>query len=477
MLSTLESRFRSVTPNVTFCSLRYMQRRRQALGVRQNVPQPVWQDEDAGAMVTVIHKGGLGYAATGDLTVPGLRAAVAQAVRWADLSAGRSVTDFDQVPMPHPVGEYLGPEQVPWPQVPVADKMALLQRECGRLKVGSQIVDWEAALLQTRMEVLYLTSQGGRVYQRFSLVEPYLGATANDKSITQSRKLGGRGRCKQGGFEVLEQVGYTQEAPRIGQEAIELLSAPNCPTGRMDVVLAPDQMILQIHESIGHPLELDRILGDERNYAGTSFVTEDMIGTYRYGSGLLNITYDPTRPEQLASYGYDDDGLKARKEYLIRNGILERTLGGVTSQARSGCPGVANSRACSWNRPPIDRMVNLNLEPGTSTFDEMIASVKHGIYMQTNCSWSIDDSRNKFQFGCERGQLIEDGRLTTVVRNPNYRGISATFWRNLRMVGDDSTQMVLGTPNCGKGEPNQIIWVGHASPTCVFADVEVFGGV
>ena len=477
MLSTLESRFRAVAPNVTFCSLRYVRDRGQMLSVRQDVPQPVWQAEDAGAMVTVIHKGGLGYAATSDLTVDGLRHAVSEAVRWAELTAGRSVTDFDKVPMPHPVGEYLGPERMPWEEVAIEEKMATLQRECRRLKVGEKIVDWEASLLQRRIETLYLTNHGGRVYQCFSLMLPHLGATANDKSITQSRKLGGRGRCKQGGYEVLEAVGFYREAPRIGEEAVQLLSAPNCPTGKMDLVLSPDQMILQIHESIGHPLELDRILGDERNYAGTSFVTESMIGSYRYGSDLLNITYDPSRPEELASYGYDDDGLRAKKEFLIEKGILKRVLGGVTSQARSGCPGVANSRACSWNRPPIDRMVNLNLECGGSTLEEMIASVKRGIYMQTNCSWSIDDSRNKFQFGCEWGQLIEDGRLTTDVRNPNYRGISATFWRDLKRVGNDSTLMVLGTPNCGKGEPNQIMWVGHASPTCLFADVEVFGGV
>jgi predicted Zn-dependent protease len=235
-------------------------------------------------------------------------------------------------------------------------------------------------------------------------------------------------------------------------------------------------MILQIHESIGHPLELDRILGDERNYAGTSFVTPEMIGSYQYGSKLLNITYDPSRPEQFASYGFDDEGLKAQREYIIKEGVLLRTLGSSTSQARSGIPGVANSRASSWNRPPIDRMANLNLEPGTSTFDEMVGSIKHGVYMKTNRSWSIDDSRNKFQFGCEWGRLIEDGKITTLVKNPNYRGISATFWRNLKMTGDTSTFQVMGTPNCGKGEPNQVIRVGHASPTCVFADVDVFGG-
>jgi predicted Zn-dependent protease len=244
----------------------------------------------------------------------------------------------------------------------------------------------------------------------------------------------------------------------------------------MDALLMPDQVILQIHESIGHPLELDRILGDERNFAGTSFVTLDMFGTYRYGSELLNVTFDPTRPEELASYAFDDDGTPAEKAYLIRNGILERPLGGAISQARAGLAGVANSRADNWNRPPIDRMANINLEPGDASLEQMIRGIEHGVLMSTNSSWSIDDSRNKFQFGCEWGQLIEDGRLTSVVKNPNYRGISANFWRSLTRVGDVSTMQVLGTPYCGKGEPSQVIRVGHASPACVFASVDVFGG-
>ena len=223
-------------------------------------------------------------------------------------------------------------------------------------------------------------------------------------------------------------------------------------------------------------MEIDRILGDERNYAGTSFVTPDMFGSYRYGSDLLNITFDPTNPDELASYGYDDEANEATKQFIIKDGILQRGLGSGVSQARSGLDGVANARASSWNRPPIDRMANLNLEPGRSSLDEMIASIENGVYMKTNCSWSIDDSRNKFQFGCEWGQLIENGKLTKVVRNPNYRGISETFWRNLKMVGDTQSAMVLGTPNCGKGEPNQVIRVGHATPAAVFADLEVFGG-
>jgi predicted Zn-dependent protease len=242
------------------------------------------------------------------------------------------------------------------------------------------------------------------------------------------------------------------------------------------VLLAPDQMVLQIHESIGHPLELDRILGDERNFAGTSFVTPDMFGTYRYGSEHLNITFDPTRPEELASYAYDDEGTPAEKTWLIRDGVLERPLGGAISQSRAGLPGVANSRAASWNRPPIDRMANLNLEPGTATFAALVEGIEHGVLLETNASWSIDDSRNKFQFGCERGTIIENGALRHVVKNPNYRGISAEFWRSLARVGNADTVRVLGTPFCGKGEPSQTIRVGHASPACVFTNVDVFGG-
>ncbi|MEI6805985.1 MAG: TldD/PmbA family protein, partial [Myxococcaceae bacterium] len=179
---------------------------------------------------------------------------------------------------------------------------------------------------------------------------------------------------------------------------------------------------------------------------------------------------------ELASYAFDDVGTPATKIYMIQDGILMRPLGGTLSQARANLPGVANARACNWNRPPIDRMANLNLEAGDSTLEDMIAGVEKGVYMKSNVSWSIDDSRNKFQFGCEWGQLIEHGKLTKVVRNPNYRGISATFWRNLAKVGNESTVGIYGTSNCGKGEPNQAVRVGHASPTCLFSKVDVFGG-
>ncbi len=297
MFDAIETHFSAVTPNVEFCSLRIFREREQMLSVRQDVPQPVGQAEDFGAMVTVIDKGGLGYAATSDLSADGLRKAVHKAVDWARRTAGRCVTDFSQVAMPSPVGEYAGPARQPWEDVPVKDKMDLLIEQCHRLKASDRIVDWAASLWQRTIDALYLTSHGGRLRQHFSMMAPSMRATANDKAITQTRTLGGRGYCQQGGMEVLDRVNFREAAPRIAAEALQLLSAPNCPTDKMDVLLAPDQMILQIHESIGHPLELDRILGDERNYAGTELRHVGHVRQIplRFGSAEHHLRPEPAR--------------------------------------------------------------------------------------------------------------------------------------------------------------------------------------
>ena len=476
MFEGLEGRFREVLPRADFCSLRAVHDRNEIVRVRQNVLQPVQLFEDQGAMITVLDRGGYGYAATSDLSVGGLRAAVARALAWAHASAERTVIDFSKVALPHPRGSYETQVEQPWDSVPMSAKIDIVKSECARLKISDKIADFDAMLWYAKSDCLYLTQAGGDVRQIFHRIYPYLEVTASEGAESQSRTLGAGALCRQGGLEVLDSVGYCTEGPRIAQEAVDLLAAPNCPTGTMDLVLDPNQLYLQIHESIGHPLELDRILGDERNYAGTSFVEPEFFGSFRYGSDLLNIKYDPTITDEFASFAIDDDGLPAEKTFIIEKGILKRGLGGQISQLRSGLPGVATTRAEGWRRPPIDRMSNLNLEPGTSTLEEMIAAVEQGVYMRSNNSWSIDDSRNKFQFGCQWGRLIENGKLTTVVRNPNYRGISRTFWNNLKMVGDSATFRVMGTPYCGKGEPNQIMRVGHATPAGLFTNVEIFGG-
>jgi predicted Zn-dependent protease len=339
-----------------------------------------------------------------------------------------------------------------------------------------RLVNWQVSIGITHVEQIYLSSAGAELRQAQRFVYPGLDVTAYDGNDSQTRSLGRENFGQQGGADVISRCGLIGAGPQVADQALQLLLAPNTPQGPRDLLLMPDQMMLQIHESIGHPLELDRILGDERNYAGTSFVKASDFGSLQYGSKLLNVTFDPGIPEELASYGHDDDGSKASKQFLIRDGLLLRPLGGALSQFRAGLDGVANSRACGWNRPPIDRMANLNIEPGDQPLNKLIEGIENGILMSTNRSWSIDDARNKFQFGCEWGQLIENGELKGVVKNPNYRAISAHFWKSLRAVGDANTVKVLGTPNCGKGEPNQVIRVGHASPACVFSNVDVFGG-
>jgi predicted Zn-dependent protease len=459
-----------------FWSLRFVDERSEAYAVRKNVAMPLVASTDRGAMATAYADGGYGYAATADTSPAGLSAALERAAHWARATARTALFDSRSLPRPAPKGRYRSPgfdERLPSRR----EWFDLLLAESAASGFDPRIVDWEAGIeVRTAVHRL-VTSAGGDVVQEYRYMMPGLSVTVHDDGVTQTRSLNGyRGICQQGGVEVLARFGFEAAGRRVAEEALELLAAPNCPSGTMDVLLAPDQMILQIHESIGHPLELDRILGDERNFAGTSFVTPDMFGAYRYGSDLLNVTFDPTRPEELASYAYDDEGTRAEKVFLIRNGILERPLGGAISQSRANLPGVANARADNWNRPPIDRMANLNLEPGDASFDELVASIEHGVMMETNCSWSIDDSRNKFQFGCERARVVENGKLGHVVKNPNYRGISASFWRSLARVGNADTMQVLGTPYCGKGEPSQVIRVGHASPACVFTGVDVFGG-
>jgi len=480
-IESLSQRLRRLAPAVDHCALRVVEEVSESTSVRQDVPEPSTTSLDRGAMVTLVDGDGIGYAATSDLSESGLGAAIARAAEWARLSKGRSVFGGKAPKMPAPKGRYASPTIRPfnWSK---AERIDLLMRESRACRIDDRIVDWEASLWTIRTRVLTLTADGGEAFQEIDVTIPSLQVVAHQGHVTQTRSWGGRGNgfCQQGGLEVIDRSGFVGSGRTTAEEALQLLAAPNCPSGRFDVLLMPDQMMLQIHESIGHPLELDRILGDERNYAGTSFVTLDMFGTYQYGSKLLNVTFDPTREIEFASFAFDDEGARAERQYLIRDGMLVRPLGGTVSQQRArglraDIDGVATARACAWNRPPIDRMSNLNIEPGSSSLADMIASIDDGLLMKTNTSWSIDDSRNKFQFGCEWGQRIRNGKLAEVVRNPNYRGISATFWRSLAMVGEESTLEIMGTPYCGKGEPNQAIRVGHASPACKFTGVDVFG--
>lgn len=460
-----------------YVSLRILRRVFKRLRVRNGHVEDLATEHITGAMIHAIWQGSVGYAATSNITPASLQAAAKSALEIAKSSKPYSLVSVDPSQIPVSQGQYDTPILLSWNQKSTAESVALLKDLCVRLKVSPDIATTSAELWHAETTQTFCNTAGSNVRQTLHTVSFDMQATASVAGETQTRTYGGhRGNCQQRGAEFLDLYNLRDEAARIGNEALMLVHAEECPTATTDVLLYPDQMMLQIHESIGHPLELDRILGDERNYAGSSFVKLSDIGTLRYGSPLLNVTFDPEIPHEFASYGYDDEGLAAKRSYIIKDGLLVNALGGYLSQSRSGIPGVANARATSWNRPPIDRMANLNVEAGNASLESMIASIERGILMKANRSWSIDDRREKFQFGCEWAQRIENGKLGAVLRNPNYRGVTIPFWHNLKAVGNAASLGYYGTPYCGKGEPQQAITVGHGSPVCHFSNVDVFGG-
>ena len=301
LLEQTARRFATQVPAVDFWSLRLVSERKESLTVRQDVVQPPDTLVNRGALITVIQDGGTGYAATSDLSVSGLLDALQRAREWAVLTTPWSLLGTQDHPRCAGTGGYETPVAEPWEGLSIAEKMGQLQTASRSLKVDDRIVDWWAWLVYRRIDTLLVSGDGAWIEQRYHIIDPGLKAVANAGSQTQVRTGGGARGALQGGMEILEHLGFAAQGPSVAEEALTLLKAPECPQGSMDLLLMPSQMALQIHESIGHPLELDRILGDERNYAGTSFVTPDMFGHYRYGSTLLNVTFRPFREWVVAA--------------------------------------------------------------------------------------------------------------------------------------------------------------------------------
>jgi len=275
------------------------------------------------------------------------------------------------------------------------------------------------------------------------------------------------------GWEFIERLDLPKKAPLIRDEAIALLSAPKAPAGRFDLIVGSSQLALQVHESCGHPTELDRAMGLEISLAGGSFMQPEMLGHFRYGSELVDIVADATIPGSIGSFAYDDDGVPAQRFHLIDKGMFVDYLTGRDTAPAIGRKSNGTVRAERAARIPIIRMTNINLEPGTTPLEEMIADTKHGIYVETNKSWSIDDLRLNFQFGCEVAYEIENGKLGRLLRNPVYTGITPEFWRSCDAVGDRASWQIWGLPNCGKGDPLQTMRVAHGAPAARFRNVEM----
>lgn len=464
----------SLKNQADWVSLRLVSEQTTYRTIRDEKPDRNHINVDHGVMVEVLVNGHFGYSGTSDISFDGIQKAFKKATVMAKAASYLKVHPFELDHRPLAKGTYQSPAVVPLDSLSAKEISDILIDATKAMKVSDKIMSRSATAMIVQSEIYTISSSGTETQQNFSIVSTDFSATAAEGNEIQIRSdNGGLARCRQVGAEIFNRASIQERCKTIAAEALELLGAENCPEMTTDLLLAPDQMTLQVHESIGHPLEYDRILGDERNYAGWSFVKPEDFGKLQYGSRLMNVTFDPTIPDAMASYAFDDSGHQATKEFLIKDGLLLQGLGGLESQARLNLPGVANFRSASWNRAPIDRMANINLEPGTQSLEEMIASVEHGVLMMANKSWSIDDYRNKFQFGCEYAKLIENGKLTRTVKNPNYRETTVNFWNNLKAVSQ--VRETYGTPYCGKGEPNQVIRVGHTNPYCLFSNVEVFG--
>jgi TldD protein len=359
--------------------------------------------------------------------------------------------------------------------VDLDEKVALLMEASRRAQSVQGLAFAEATIDLYRRRTHFASSEGSAIEQTIVHSGGGLEATAIGDGEMQRRSFPNsfRGHILAAGYEHIRSLGLTQEAERIGDEAVALLRAPECPSEVTTLVLDASQVILQMHESIGHPTELDRVLGMEEAYAGTSFLAPDDRGKLRYGSDKVTVVADATLAGGLGTFAYDDEGVAAQRTVLIEDGIFQNFTSGRDTATTLGLPSSGAMRADGWQNLPIIRMTNINLEPREGTLAEIIGDTQDGVYMNTNQSWSIDDKRVNFQFGCEIAYRIEKGKLTEMYRNPNYTGTTTEFWGSCDAVGGHEEWTVYGTPNCGKGQPGQVARVGHAASPARFRNVRV----
>jgi TldD protein len=469
-----------------YADARIVQTRHQEVSVKDQAVDGLSQDESEGIGVRVLVDGAWGFAATSSLTGPEADATADRAIAIARASARVHHRRVDLgLPVPSR-GRYQGPAKVDPFSISLEAKIALLLEAEATLRNQPQVRIAEASAECTHWRKLFVSTEGAEVEQEaFETGAGIECAAVNDEEIQKRSYPNSFGRqVGQGGWELVEAMDLAGAAPWVADEACALLAAPQCPSGVMTVVLDADQVALQVHESCGHPTELDRVFGMEAAYAGTSFMTPDLLGSLRYGSDSVTIVADATVPGALGTFGWDDEGVEAQRARLIDRGLFvgyltsRETVTELASRLPAGSEwlpqrSMGSMRAEGWGRIPLIRMTNINLEPGESSLEEMIAGTERGLFMRTNKSWSIDDRRLNFQFGTEIAQEISDGKLGRVVRNPNYAGITPDFWGSCDAVAGPREWKMFGLINCGKGQPGQTMRVGHGAAPARFRDVRV----
>jgi TldD protein len=446
----------------------------ESLSVRGEGVESLDRAESLGCGVRVIADGAWGFAATAGLTRADAAGAARTAVEVARASATALKRPVELAEEPVHRDSWATTADKDPLAVPLEDKVGLLMRATEQMQRVPRVRVARGTMDVLRQTTWFASTEGSRIDQTILHVGAGIEATAVADGDAQVRSYPGsfRGHYAAGGYEIVEAMELADHAQQTAEEAVALLDASECPSTVTTVVLDGHQVMLQVHESVGHPTELDRVLGMEAAFAGTSFVGVEDLGRLRYGSGLVSITSDPTLAGGLGSYSYDDEGVQGRAADLVRDGIL---VGFQTSRETAAAAGVERSngtmRADGWENFPLIRMTNVNLLPGSGTLDDLLADVDDGIYMMTNKSWSIDDKRKNFQFGCEIAWEIRKGRLGRLLKNPRYTGITTEFWGSCDAIAGPEEWKVWGTPNCGKGQPGQTMRVGHGTSPARFREV------
>jgi TldD protein len=465
----------AVSLGASYADIRIVNSKNESLMVKNGRVEEISSSSNAGFGVRLIANGSWGFASSFMIEPAEIRRVTRLAYQIALASSAVKKEDLvlsDEEPV---VDSYKTNIIIdPW-TVPLEKKLELLMEAEKQLRIDERIRLAQASMDIYRSSQLFASSEGSRIEQEITHCGAGMSATAVADGEIQRRSYPNshRGQFTSQGFEAIESMELAENSERVAQEALQLLSAKDCPSGKMTVVLDASQLALQLHESVGHPSELDRVLGMEASFAGTSFLDLDKLDKLKLGSPIVNITADATIEGGLGSFGYDDEGVKAQRTPLVREGrfvgyLTSRETAPVIRQKSNG-----TMRADGWNRIPLIRMTNVNLEPGDMSFEQIISEIRDGIYLETNKSWSIDDKRLNFQFATEIGWEIKDGKRGAMLKNCNYTGITPEFWNSCDAISNRDHWSIWGVPNCGKGEPMQIAHVAHGTSPARFRNVQV----
>jgi TldD protein len=481
MRDTAEAVLGLLPHDVQYADVRVVHRSHELVLVEHEGPGEFAHEESIGIGVRVIVGGNWGFAATNALDTKGLNAAVHQAVDQA-----RSAGGHGEIPLGKPVTTrttWRSPMVLDPFTVPLSTKLDLLAAAvAGAETAGPLVTQVEASMDFFRDDKVFANTEGALIEQTITESGAGLMVVASDGDDIQRRSYpqgvprtirGQRGDFATAGFEHIDTLRLAQEAPRVGAEAVALLSAPPCPDERTTLVVTGGQLAMVLHECAGHPMEADRALGFEVSLAGGTYATPERRGSYQFGSPILSVYGDATIPGALGSYGYDDEGVPAQRAELIRDGVFTGYLSGRESAAALGDESVGAARADGWQRAPLVRMTNLCLEPGDSSLAEMIDGTRDGVLVDMSKGLSIDDQRMSFRFGTEVGWEIKNGKLGRLLKNCSYTGVTPEFWGNCDALGGQDEWRVHGIPSCGKGEPLQVMHIGHGTVPARFRDVQV----